>query len=131
MDKYFNAGFLILNVKLWKENNIDKEIFSTKPKTMLYADQEILNSVFENLWFELPSKYNVPANHLKISRFAYKDRKGNIPHVIHYISGIKPWKFWVNGSLVYWYYLIKTPYKSNIAFLPRTILNSIKHLIKK
>ena len=59
--KYFNAGVMVINLDLWKENNIEDK---ARDKMVLLADkiqfwdQDILNSIIDGDYVELDSELN-------------------------------------------------------------------------
>ena len=115
-DKYFNAGFLMINNKLWIEDNLEEKFYNavyTLP-ILGYKDQDILNyclkdkvKYLDNIWnyFPLKSLYDgKPIKDIKI---------------LHYAASVKPWND--NGRVFYfadefWKYYQLTPW-----FLERPI----------
>lgn len=103
--KYFNAGVLLLNLDLWRKNNITQqclEYWDIHWRELLYEDQDVLNHILQ--------KYNCKALHPKYNvipcffqcDFYFKKFIPQIywltgreairkPVIIHYISSIKPW----------------------------------------
>ena len=59
--KYFNSGLMIINPKLWRENNTPAKVFKAMNdniKYVNYADQYGLNVVFANNWKEIDPRWN-------------------------------------------------------------------------
>ena len=127
LKNYFNAGVMWLNLPLWQEMKAVDKLLTHKPKITRFAEQELLNEVFANNWFELSPKYNYAAHHLTNNKLL---KNGQIPVVIHYVGPIKPWLYWVRGSKLYWHYLSLTPYAKGVSSKSITVWNSIKHLWK-
>lgn len=137
-EKYFNAGVLLINLKKWRENNILNTILkveeNNKNKILLH-DQDILNIVFENLWGELPTRYNA-------INLEFCPNRENIENynIIHFTNYPKPWNF-INThpfKMKYWEYLRKTPYKLYIPndftldnILELKIIPKIKYVYRK
>lgn len=60
--QYFNAGILLLNMKVWREMNAEKHLLGFIAKyngRVGHHDQGTLNGVFAGKWKRLPLKYNV------------------------------------------------------------------------
>ena len=97
---YINAGVLLVNLKYWREHNLrDKMLdFSIKNKEKLvFADQDVINSVLSESRLILPVKYNVQEfyymNEYLILK-SYRDEVEcaiNQPVIIHYTGNRKPW----------------------------------------
>lgn len=110
-DKYINAGVLLINLKKLRKKDMIKEIesFITEYGSKIsYADQDILNYVFNDSIGILEAKYNVMTIEFV---YNYKDiirlRKPNTyynedeinravkkPYIIHYTTNmtiIRPW----------------------------------------
>lgn len=85
-DKYFNAGFMIINLKIWDQNNIfDKLIkcmFSIKDSIVSW-DQDVLNAVFDGNYSEVSYTFN---------HFALNFNKNEEDILfLHYYGSKKPW----------------------------------------
>lgn len=99
--KYFNAGVMYINTKLWREKKFkDTSHVYACPDTDLYSDQDLLNRVFKDNWKLLPVVYNYPDCHdTSISFFGYFEIFGmkNLvharmsPHVVHFLGRVKAW----------------------------------------
>ncbi len=86
---YVNAGILLLDLKKFKERNIEQAFLDyTKDhiETIKMGDQEIINEVLKNRIKLLEPKWNVQASHF-IARSIYTE----FPWLIHYIGVWKPW----------------------------------------
>jgi lipopolysaccharide biosynthesis glycosyltransferase len=131
LPSYFNAGIMLLNVQRWREKNAVETLLNHQPVKILFAEQELLNEVFAGDWFGMDKSYNYGAHRLKGTPFKHNMKNGQKPHIIHYVGPIKPWIYWVKGSLLYWRYVWQTPFKGQILNIPKTIWNSIVHKISK
>lgn len=101
---YFNAGVLVLNIPLWKKENLSNILLKkmkTESNNMIYADQDLLNSLLCKRWKKLNSNYNYQTGVIN----DLKD-KNNKPNIIHYTGENKPWKR--NSDVIfknkYWFY---------------------------
>lgn len=125
--KYFNAGVLYINLKKWRDEKIHllfQDILNKYNEKILWADQDILNIAFEDLWGELDFKYNAFELTEKDCTQDYR--------IIHYTGSSKPWHFRNNHPYknLYWKYLRMTPFKR---YIPKdlTVINVVKWLIPK
>ena len=103
----FNAGFLLINNALWKQEKIRQRLIELTNEwhdKVPSGDQSILNMLFENRWMELPFAYNCITLHTTFSD--YEPEKGLYPPVIHYLTERKPWKEYTQSIYreVWWFY---------------------------
>lgn len=134
LNKYFNAGVLLLNLKKMRNNNFETNFqtyINNHSKDLLFQDQDVLNVLCQNDVLFIDSKFNqqtTPQN---------QDTKKNIGTIIHYAGKKKPWNS-LNFSakyLLYWKYVKKSSFK---LYFVKTILDTflkniklfIKYLIK-
>ncbi len=109
-DNYFNAGFLALNLKLWREENLENQLmgfFLLKNEKLLFNDQDALCFVCRGRILELPYSYNAHPSFLDTPSFpSVKETR-----MLHF-WGDKPWKlFSVIGAKKWHEALIQTPFK--------------------
>ncbi|MCQ2746271.1 glycosyltransferase family 8 protein [Helicobacter pylori] len=109
-DNYFNAGFLALNLKLWREENLENQLitfFILKNEKLLFNDQDALCFVCRGRILELPYSYNAHPSFLDTPSFpSIKEAR-----MLHF-WGDKPWKlFSVIGAKKWHEALIQTPFK--------------------
>ncbi len=131
---YFNAGVLLINNKKWVEDNICEKLFETEKRyrnILKWADQDILNIVFNNNYKILDKKFNYMTQE--------KEAANNII-LRHYNTGDKPWRyspktkikinnfedFWEYAKLTEFYndILHKCKYKNQLQLRIRNIINS-------
>ncbi|WQZ57721.1 glycosyltransferase family 8 protein [Helicobacter pylori] len=118
-DNYFNAGFLALNLKLWREENLENQLiafFIVKNEKLLFSDQDALCFVCRGRILELPYSYNAHPSFLDTPSFpSIKEAR-----MLHF-WGDKPWKLLsVIGAKKWHEILIQTPFKDayfNASFL--------------
>lgn len=111
---YFNAGVLLINLKMWREENAEKQFeeFSRRySNDVLYADQGIINGVLSSRSLKLPPEYNC---YTAMYDFTYKDlmtfRKPveyyseteiesakNDPAIVHFTTSFLSLRPWVEG----------------------------------
>ena len=104
----FNAGVLLINNVLWKQENMTQKLIDLTNEwhdRVDQADQSILNMLFENKWLELDFDYNHIVIHKQFTD--YQIPEGQVyPAIIHYLSHRKPWKDLAAQTYrdVWWYY---------------------------
>jgi len=88
-EKYFNAGVMVVNLKKWKKENVSQilvekvSILNTKIK---FWDQDVLNSVINGKYYELPPELN-----FLIDIYYPENLSEKKIDIIHYAGKIKPW----------------------------------------
>ncbi|GAA7218115.1 glycosyltransferase family 8 protein [Helicobacter pylori] len=107
---YFNAGFLALNLKSWRKENLENQLmgfFLLKNEKLLFNDQDALCFVCRGRILELPYSYNAHPSFLDTPSFpSIKEAR-----MLHF-WGDKPWKlFSVIGAKKWHEALIQTPFK--------------------
>ncbi|WQV66985.1 glycosyltransferase family 8 protein [Helicobacter pylori] len=109
-DNYFNAGFLALNLKSWREENLESQLigfFLLKNEKLLFSDQDALCFVCCGRILELSYSYNAHPSFLDTPSFpSIKEAR-----MLHF-WGDKPWKLLsVIGAKKWHEALIQTPFK--------------------
>ncbi|KUE81671.1 glycosyl transferase [Aeromonas schubertii] len=84
--KYFNAGFMLMDLVKWRKNHISKQALRllVDNNGFEHNDQDALNIVLEDKAIYLDEKWNAQPNH-----FAEKDI--NAPILVHFCGQEKPW----------------------------------------
>ena len=94
----FNAGLLVIDVPLWREERISQQLLdlTAEKHEQVYGDQEILNILFENRWLALDWSYNLQVG--ADSHYFYLENSSSWydgipyePKIIHYTTERKPW----------------------------------------
>lgn len=99
---YFNSGVLLINLNYWRKNKTSStlvDFISNNPEKCLYPDQDALNYILGDKVLFLEYRYNYQEQMLlpKEGQFLHKNKWKNlletkeIPTIIHYTGGIKPW----------------------------------------
>ena len=114
LEDYFNAGVLLINNKLWKEENVQKqciEITNREHETLPEADQTVLNRVCEGRYIVLDDTYNFQIGYDRLAEqrkqyFILEKSINPLPAIIHYLSESKPWNLYSFCRLrdVWWKY---------------------------
>ncbi len=103
---YFNSGVLLLNLNVWRKQNVEKKIvdyYQAYGFQMTLHDQEILNAVLHDQWGELDLRWNqqsvlfrpqaMPKSEFKsICMGRSEDLRLN-PAIVHFTGGSKPWTY--------------------------------------
>lgn len=119
-DRYFNAGVLLFNLSLWRQNHYEEKLieFCKEDNYAYFADQDALNSVFMGKWLELSPCWN-RFNLVKYKDVYFKTKADGLdfiyePRIVHYASPTaRPWmnlKF-IPFCSIYNKYLSKTPWR--------------------
>ena len=128
-DPYFNSGVLLIDLKKWREEEIQKKLlaFWKKKGGKLFAsDQDVINGTLKGRILSLPPRYNFFTNYRYFSYRALvrashtyrsvtpaelRDAKRH-PFVIHYMGDERPWIAWNLNHYrrAYEIYLAKTPW---------------------
>lgn len=117
---YFNSGFLIIDLKNWRKNNIsERAVKALKEKNKFkYYDQDVLNILLENKTILFEKKYN--------TIYHLADMKSKIDSdtvFLHYSGSVKPWQAWGQYHFltpVWLKYKDKSPWKNIPIFQPKT-----------
>ena len=104
----FNAGVLLINNVLWKQENMTQKLIDLTNEwhdKVDQADQSILNMLFEHKWLELDFDYNHIVIHKQFTDYRLPGGQ-DYPGIIHYLSHRKPWKDLASQTYrdVWWYY---------------------------
>ena len=98
---YFNAGMLLINLKYWRDNNLESEFLEFArmyPERIVFHDQDILNFVLRDRKLRLPFTYNVQDGFLydtiHFLMWPYEEEYQEAitdPCIVHYSIRFKPW----------------------------------------
>ena len=99
---YFNAGILLVNLRLWRETAMCAKfvefVFDHVP-VLKHHDQDTMNAVFAGSWRHLDPRWNqqyvfflVSGKMLGLNPAEYR-RLLRAPFIVHYSGGSKPWMF--------------------------------------
>lgn len=101
---YFNAGVMVINMELWKKEQISKKAISYLQENRDYLhlnSQEALNAVLIGKWSPLNPRWNqqgpvfwpqiLPETEFTQSLLKMYDELTRHPFIIHYMSSGKPW----------------------------------------
>ncbi len=128
---YYNAGVLLFNLEIWRNENCEEKVLSYflhNWDRLPGNDQDAINACFKGRILSVPPKYNYasyniyyPYSLLKklsgqapyISKSEYTDSNAH-PAIIHYLGEERPWRMGNTHpfSNEYIKYLSKTPWKN-------------------
>ena len=111
--KYCNAGIMLINLKKWREENIEFRLFdwmTQNIRKIKWVDQDVLNCVLQDKIKYIDKKWNAQVGQYKLCEDFNK--MGKEAKILHHIAMDKPWSNICNSPLkfVYFKYLLKTPY---------------------
>jgi len=121
-NKYVNAGIMLINLKKWRNENIEDLFFENTLKIyhkIVFVDQDVINYTLDGKikyiplsWNLQQTAYHMSKNNLNMSEV--NDAKAN-PHIVHYSGHIKPWDTiyhsWHPLTDDYYIYWKHTPYR--------------------
>lgn len=109
----FCAGMMMINLDYWRKKNSQSQLleYATRPwKRVLMQDQDALNYVFRDSWFQLPYKWGKTP--LSIAPLDHTQKWYDIceyvdaPCIYHYAAHAKPWlDVWFPDRNYYWKYI--------------------------
>lgn len=116
---YFCSGVMLINLNYWRKNDSERELlsFAKRERHVFYHDQDALNAVFKNKWFQLPPEWNhVSTASYDDSFFLNSDSRliyERNPKLIHF-AGIKPWYniYFIKHRYLYYKYLKLTDWST-------------------
>lgn len=133
IDKYFNAGMILIDLKAWREQQCETlclKFIEDRNGQVIHHDQGVLNGVFRNAWTRLPLKYNLMTIHYVLSQkgvkkyfkdeapfYAEEEVLEAIKHpaILHFTPSFttRPWVKSCKHPLrhLYWDILARTPWK--------------------
>lgn len=140
---YFNAGVLLINLTLWRNDNImDKcmHYMSKNRDLIIYHDQDILNAVLFDNVVAIPFKWNMMTHYFfKTNKWVNILEKKTIleiqkeqkdPSLIHYVFVPKPWDKNCDHPFKNEYFYYATKNNTSIRIPQDDFIFKIKQLIK-
>ncbi len=100
---YFNSGVLFINLKKWRQDNLEKKMIDFIEKNsnkITYHDQDTLNYCTKEKWLQMDYKFNTthfffhhnnyPPSYFGLNENEYQEILKNAA-IIHFTSQQKPW----------------------------------------
>lgn len=94
LSQYFNSGVLLINLARFREKNIESQLIRCALEHNHY-DQDILNIILQGEILYLHPRWNMQYINENRPYSQLSEEEANAfahPHIIHYISVMKPWK---------------------------------------
>ena len=119
LDKYVNAGVLLIDLKKWRENKVETK-FKTYLKKhfdeILWNDQDVINAVLKGKIDYIDPRWNTQLTEYKGGRTEEFRKIGKKAYIMHFISNKKPWKFCKSKYEKYYFQeAIHSPWKDGWA----------------
>lgn len=135
----FNAGVLLIDTALWREENVCQQLLELTNcyHEEEFGDQGILNRHFKGRWKKLPEKYNVMVGMDTFAHtfnaFEWYDRANQLEKeaiIIHY-AGDKPWNQWnLNRCRDIWWFYYGLEW-SEVLLRKSVLKHGFKDLVKR
>lgn len=135
--KYFCAGVMLINLKLWKEQGWGNKVLDyilKNPIQCFALDQDALNHQANGDYIELPPRWgnNVTCDAV-FTNYSSADLEEAIrnPAIIHVAGSIKPWMYRCSSKHkeLYYKYRKSTPWPELI-YPDKTLINIVKSYTK-
>lgn len=120
---YFNAGVLLLNLKVLREMQLFKRVKEWTQKhseLMSHSDQDVLNAILTGSVSYFDLRWNLQAPLIAPIKLGWKCSQEHIkavsdPAIIHYVTNRKPWRkeFKLPYQSLYFEYLAQTLWKED------------------
>jgi len=128
--KYVNAGVLLINLKLCRENNVSDKLLkwsSENQEKILWLDQDVLNVVLQDKIKYLDNINNAQVSELEFGMTKEFNKLADKAVILHYVGHMKPWmnnRFLLSNY--YYKYLLKTRFAYKYFILLLSEVFSIK-----
>ncbi len=139
---YINSGVLLINLKLWRQNNILPTLFDSieqNKETFLFGDQDAINFVFNGKIKIIDFSYNFQVCAFNIKKLLPKTIKTCLketlinPKIIHYSTNEKPWNSHTRLKKYYLKYEYINPFRTEnfLKIKAKSFIYFIRHMILK
>lgn len=140
---YVNAGVVLLNLKKWRDENIEQKLFAyldenKKTERVKYLDQDALNAVLKGKIKQLDFKWNVQDSFFRKNERENHPEKTKInsavknPSIIHFTNVAKPWNNYnLPAAELYIKYICLTQFKKDSHSLLHLMQKRARTLAKK
>lgn len=122
---YFNAGFLVMNVRKMREENVMAEFDKHAKIKYEMNDQDVLNIVCNGRAQFLPSVYNFQPGHFANYLWGKDKTEISFGHLfknatLHYTGVFKPWNsLECVASDTWWHYYKMSPFYDDMVYFKR------------
>jgi UDP-glucose/galactose:(glucosyl)LPS alpha-1,2-glucosyl/galactosyltransferase len=127
-DYYFNAGVILINLKMWRDLDIGNQCLqwlNDYPNVAQFHDQDALNKIIDGNFINIDSKWNSTVDLYKPS-----SKITNESVIIHFIGSLKPWQLWCIRPIKakYWFYHSKSLWSDSLPEIPTNFKSFVKAL---
>ena len=131
-NKYFNAGVLIINIDMWKQEQITQKLLlklEQIKKEIVFWDQDVLNAHFDGSFIELNENLNHQVKMEDKSKEEIKNTDGIV--FLHYSGKFKPWtvRGAYNSDSQYFQKIYRTLYADKYYIDYNYKVNALKDLL--
>ena len=124
--RYVNTGVILVNLKKWREENIENKLCENVIKyanLLQFPDQDTLNITLQDKVKNISHIYNaMPVQNYLVEK--EKKEAFNNPVIIHWAGYRKPWIYSdANYSEYFWKYARMTPFYEEIIY--RNVLEEV------
>ena len=143
LDKYFNAGVMLVNLDKWRRDGIQQKLFEYVEKNsdkILWVDQDVLNVVLQDGIKYIDKRWNAQVGEYEHCYSSGFNDIGKEAYILHYIGCSKPWQPGSKNPFreVYFKYLNMTGWECRIAmynlyllrYYTKTFFGVIKNIRK-
>ena len=118
--RYVNTGVILVNLKKWREENIENKLFENVIKyanLLQFPDQDTLNITLQDKVKNISHIYNaMPVQNYLVGE--EKKEAFDEPVIIHWAGYRKPWIYSdTNYSEYFWKYAHMTPFYEDIIYI--------------
>jgi len=102
-DSYFNSGVMLIHTRNWKKQRVTEratQFLAEFPTKAVYPEQDALNYVLKNNWYQLDVKYNLTFRDIPLIQGGY-DAFLEGKTIIHFNHAFKPWSVICHHPLKY------------------------------
>ena len=124
--RYVNTGVILVNLKKWREENIENKLFENVIKyanLLQFPDQDTLNITLQDKVKNISHIYNA----MPVQNYLVEEEKKEAfdnPVIIHWAGFMKPWIYSdANYSEYFWKYARMTPFYEEIIY--RNVLEEV------
>ena len=129
LKKYVNSGVLLMNLSLWRKEDIEKKFFNyikNNSEKICWHDQDVLNVVCQNGIEYIDERWNVQLTPYGGNKTADFRAIGTNGYIMHFISDKKPWKGKYSKFDKYYYKYVKlTQWKKDILIYYKSVVKRI------
>ena len=136
---YFNGGMLLINLKYWREHNVEqrcKDFYQKYPDRILMNDQDLLNGLLYDKKVLVDISYNLQEGAYRLPKGKKRDCVPNdistlrSPGILHY-SGRTPWQYHCMHPLrhLFFEYQEFTPWREEYLQRWTTKLHRFVHML--